>query len=95
MMSPYQILHVVSQSYLRGQGFSPLEMINVLGLCHVSYPENVLCFCRVQVVKSIGLKLFINSFVMFMFDPAPSFKEFMSHIIIMTYNSENFGVFGE
>lgn len=94
-MPPYQILHVVSQSYLRGQGFSPLEMINVLGLRHVSYPENVLGLCRVQVVKSIGFKLFINSFVMFVFNPAPSFEEFLTHIIIMTYNSENFGVFGE
>jgi hypothetical protein len=94
-MSPYQVFHVVSQSYLRGQGFSPLEMINVLGLRHVSYPENVLGLCRVQVVKSIGFELFINSFVMLMFDPAPSFEEFLTHIIIMTYNSENFGVFGE
>ncbi len=94
-MPPYQILHVVSQSYLRGQGLRAFEMIDVLGLRHIGYPENVLGFCRIEVVKCIGLELFIDRFVMLVFDPAPSFQEFLPHIIVMTYNSENFGVFGE
>jgi len=46
-------------------------------------------------VKRIGLELFIDSFVMLVLYPAPSFQEFLPHIIVMTYNSENFGVFGE
>ena len=95
MMSPYQVLHVVSQSYLRRQGFCALKVINMLRLPHIRYPENVLCLCGIQVVKSIGLELFINSFVMFMFDPPPSFEEFLAHIVVMTNNCENFGVFGQ
>ena len=94
-MPPYQILHVVSQSYLRGQGLSPFKVIDVLGLRHVRYPENVLSLCCIEVVKRIGLELFIDSFVMLVLYPAPSFQEFLPHIIVMTYNSENFGVFGE
>jgi len=95
MMPPYQILHVVSQSYFCGQGLSAFEVIDVLGLSHVRYPEYILGLCCIQVVKRIGLELFIDSFVMLVFDPAPSFQEFLTHIIVMTYNSENFGVFGE
>jgi hypothetical protein len=47
MMSPNEVLHVVSQSYFRGQSFSALKMINVLGLRHICYPEYVFSLSRI------------------------------------------------
>jgi hypothetical protein len=94
MMSPYQILHVVSESYLRGEGFGALEVVDVLGLRHIGDPEDVLGLGRVEVVEGVRLKLVVEGLVMLVLDPA-AFKELLTHVVVVADDGEDLGVFGE
>lgn len=52
-MLPYEILHVVSKADLGGEGFGPLEVVQVLGLSQVINAETVFSFGRIHEVEGV------------------------------------------